>query len=95
MAPNTLSACKWYLNMGADVIRGKHFENSLQVTLEHGRRKVSGLYCKGMFGVESPEDMTVPEAIEWLDGIQRHWSEYGSQIGNMIDGLRRYEHKEQ
>lgn len=94
MAQRELTVCTWYLGMGNDVIKGKHFENSLSVTLEQGRQRVSALYCKGAYGVESPEDLSVPEAIEWLDGIQRHWSEYGNQIGSMIDGLRRYAHKE-
>lgn len=91
VAPTTLTPCKWYLNMGGDVIKGKHWENSLDVTLDYGRQAVTAVYYKGVHGFEEREHMPVPEALEWLDKIQREWSEYGSQIGTMIDGIRRHQ----
>ena len=91
MAHKELTACTWYLNMGADVIRGKHWENALEVLLEYGRNQVTIAYFKGTRGLEERDSLTVAEAIEWLNIIQREWSEYGSQVGSMIDGLRRYQ----
>lgn len=95
MAPNTLTACKWYLGMGDDVVRGKVWENKLYVILEPGRMSVTIDYHKGTRGLETREHMSIAEAIEWLNLIQREWSEYGSQVGSMVDGLRRYGYKEQ
>jgi hypothetical protein len=87
----TINACSWYLGMGTDVIRGRSFENSLEVTLDYSMRAVSGIYANGVHGTEFRELMPIQEAIEWLNKIQREWSEYGSQIGSMIDGLRKYQ----
>lgn len=91
MAPNTLTTCTWFLGMGDDVVRGKLWENKLYVVLEQGRMAVTIDYHKGTRGLESREHMPVQEAVEWLNLIQREWSEYGSQIGNMIDGLRKFQ----
>lgn len=91
VAPNTLSACTWVLPMGDDVIRGKVWENKLYVILEPGRMSVTIDYHKGVHGLETREHMSVQEAIEWLNLIQREWSHYGSQIGSQIDGLRKYQ----
>ena len=87
----TINACNWYLNMGSDFIKGRTFENSLDVTVDYSMRAVSAVYASGVHGTEFRELMPIPEAIEWLNKVQREWSEYGSQIGNMIDGLRKHQ----